>query len=147
MTDSPVQTIEDLETAVEEALRSYGPVRDSIYDVQTQVSADGSVEVSGHVRSGLIKDGVVETLRWVPGVTGVVDELVADSELEIDVAIALAMEPRLKDLPPGTIAVHAHLGHVTLVGDIENESLREAAVEAASQVMGVQEVKNLMTPA
>ena len=95
MTDARTMTVEDLESLVETALWNYNPVRDSLSDLRVDVTPDGRVEVSGPVRSGLIKDGVLETLQWVPGVTGIVDGMVADSELEIEVAFALARDPRL----------------------------------------------------
>ena len=138
-------TAEDLESAVEAALWNYAPVRESLSDLSVKVSPDGRVEVSGPVRSGLIKDGVVETLRWVPGVTGIVDGMVADSELEIEIAMALASDPRLKDLPPGAIAVHSHLGEVNLVGHLEDEGKRTAALEVAGQVRGAHTIRDRMT--
>ncbi len=136
------QTIsaEDLESAVETALWNYSPVRESLSDLHVTVSPDGRVEVSGPVRAGLIKDGVLEVLRWVPGVTGIVDGLVADNELEIQVAIALAQDPRLSSLFPGAISVHSHLGRVTLVGRLEDRAFSEVAVEVANQVLGVTKV-------
>ncbi len=135
-------TAEDLESAVETALWNYSPVRESLSDLHVTVSSDGRVEVSGPVRAGLIKDGVLEALRWIPGVTGIVDGLVADNELEIQVAIALAQDPRLSSLSPGAIAVHSHLGRVTLVARLKDEALGGIAVEAASQVAGVRGVED-----
>ena len=140
MTDARTMTVEDLESLVETALWNYNPVRDSLSDLRVDVTPDGRVEVSGPVRSGLIKDGVLETLQWVPGVTGIVDGMVADSELEIEVAFALARDPRLEGLPPGAIAIHSHLGAVTLLGHLKDESMRAPVVEVASQVSGVQRV-------
>lgn len=140
MTETSTMTVEDLKSAVEAALWNYHPVRESLSDLQVKVSTDGRVEVSGHVRSGLIKDGVLEVLRWVPGVTGIVDGLIADSEIEIEVAVALANDPRLKGVAPGAIAVHGHLGEVTLVGRLVDDNLRTVAVEVASQVSGVESV-------
>ena len=135
-------TIEDLESAVETALWNYSPVRESLSDLLVTVSQNGRVEVSGPVRAGLIKDGVLEALRWVPGVTGIVDGLVADNELEIKVAIALAQDPRLSSLSPGAISVHSHLGRVTLVARLKDEALSAAAVEVASHVAGVRSVED-----
>ncbi len=135
-------TAEDLESAVETALWNYSPIRGSLSDLQVTVSPDGRVEVSGPVRAGLIKDGVLEALRWVPGVTGIVDGLVADNELEIQVAIALAQDPRLSSLSPGAISVHSHLGRVTLVASLKDEALSAAAVEVANQVAGVRSVED-----
>ena len=138
-------TAEDLESAVETALWNYSPVRESLSDLHVTVSPDGRVEVSGPVRAGLIKDGVLETLRWVPGVTGIVDGLVADNELEIQLAIALAQDSRLSSLSPGAISVHSHLGRVTLVARLKDEALGAAAVEVASQVAGVRSVDDHTT--
>ncbi len=132
--------VEDLESAVETALWNYEPIRESLSDLQVTVSPDGRVEVSGPVRAGLIKDGVLETLRLVPGVTGIVDGMVADNELEIQVAFALARDPRLSSLSPGAIAVYSHLGEVTLVGRLKDEAMGEVAAEVASQITGVQSV-------
>jgi len=137
-------TVEDLESAVETALWNYPPIRESLSDLKVKVSPDGRVEVSGPVRAGLIKDGVLETLRGVPGVTGIVDGIVADNELEIKVAIALSRDPRIKTLPPGAIAVHSHLGEVTLVGRLEDSSMRGFVLEVASQVSGVHRVEDRM---
>jgi len=133
-------TVDDLESAVETALWNYSPVRESLSDLHVSVSPDGRVEVYGPVRAGLIKDGVLEVLRWVPGVTGIVDGLVADNELEIQVAIALARDSRLSSLSPGAISVHSHLGRVTLVARLKDEALSAAALEVASQVAGVRGV-------
>ncbi len=138
-------TAEDLESAVETALWNYSPVRESLSDLHVSVSPDGRVEVSGPVRAGLIKDGVLEALRWVPGVTGIVDGLVADNELEIQVAIALAQDPRLSSLSPGAISVHSHLGRVALVASLKDEALSAAAVEVASQVAGARSVDDHIT--
>ncbi len=138
-------TAEDLESAVETALWNYSPVRESLSDLHVTVSPDGRVEVSGPVRAGLIKDGVLEALRWVPGVTGIVDGLVADNELEIQVAIALAQDPRLSSLSPGAISVHSHLGRVTLVASLKDEALSAAAHEVAGQVAGVRSVDDHTT--
>ena len=135
-------TAEDLESAVETALWNYSPIRGSLSDLLVTVSQDGRVEVSGPVRAGLIKDGVLEALRWVPGVTGIVDGLVADNELEIQVAIALAQDPRLSSLSPGAISVHSHLGRVTLVARLRDEALSAATAEVASQVAGVRSVED-----
>ena len=138
------QTIsaEDLESAVETALWNYSPVREMLSDLHVTVSPDGRVEVSGPVRAGLIKDGVLEAIRWVPGVTGIVDGLVADNELEIKVAIALAQDSRLSSLSPGAISVHSHLGRVTLVARLKDEALSAAAAEVANQVAGVRSVED-----
>ena len=132
-----IDIVEDLDQAIEDALWEYDPVRESLSALKVTADADGTVSISGHVRSGVIKDGVLETLRRVPGITGIVETVYADNEIEFEVARVLAVDPSLKGLSPGTIAVHSHLGTVTLVGKVVDSALQEAATEVAGQIPGV----------
>lgn len=128
---------EDLQIAVERALWEYDQVRGALSELRAEAMPDGKVEISGHVRSGLIKDGVLATLRRVPGVSEIVDRLYSDQELEVAVAWALA---EVKKLPPGAVSIHGHLGQITLLGRLPDESLRSPVVEAAGSVPGVDRI-------
>jgi osmotically-inducible protein OsmY len=132
---------EDLQTAVDRALWEYDQVRGALSELSVEARHDGTVEISGHVRSGMIKDGVIETLRRVSGVTEIVDRLFSDHELEVAVASVLAS---IDKLAPGLISVHSHLGHVTLLGRLPSESLRSEVLGAASSVAGVEQVVDRM---
>jgi osmotically-inducible protein OsmY len=137
MIELPTQQLEDLQTAVDEALWHYTPVRGALWELRAVVAPDGEVEIRGHVRASIIKDGVIAALRTVPGVLRIVDRLVADPELELAVARALAEIP---NLPPGAIAVRSHLGKVSLLGRLPDEALRKQVLDVAAAVPGVRGV-------
>ncbi len=133
-------TLEDLRGAVEEALWAYEPVRTARHPIETRVRPDGVVEVRGHVRSRLIKDGLLRTLRSVPGVREVEDHLVADPDLELAVAQALASDPRTRQIPPGAITIHSIFGIVTLFGHLPEGVDRQQVVEVVRGIEGVRHV-------
>lgn len=141
MIEAASRAIEDLQHAVDEALWEYDPVRGALWELRAVAQPDGVVEVSGHVRSRSIRDGVIAALRSVPSVTQIVDRLLPDPELETRVARALAQMERL---PPGTVAVHSHLGVVTLVGKLPDQSLRDPVLETAGAVSGVRSIDDRM---
>lgn len=130
---------EDLQHAVDEALWEYDPVRGALWELKAAARAEGVVEVSGHVRSRSIRDGVLEVLGEVPGVDRIVDQMITDPDLEMRVARELAL---IDQIPPGAVAVHSHLGKLTLVGKLPDDSSRAAAVQAAQQVPGVRSVED-----
>jgi osmotically-inducible protein OsmY len=137
--------LQDLQQAVEEALWEYTPVRDTIGLLRIEARPDGQVEIAGPVRSGLIEDGVLETVRRLPGVTGVIDRILPDPELELAVAKAIGADPGLKALTPGTVTVHSHLGQVSLVGKAPEASLRRRLVEVTRAVPGTRGVLDRLT--
>jgi hypothetical protein len=122
-------------------LWEYDQVRAALPELSAQVGADGTVELSGYVRSDLIRDGVIETLRRVRGVAEIVDRLYSDEQLELAVAGELA---KLKQLPPGMISIRGHLGQVTLIGRLPDESLRGKIVDLANSIPGVEQVVDRM---
>lgn len=141
MIETPTQQLEDLQTAVDEALWQYDPVRGALWELRAVARSEGVVEISGHVRSRVIRDGVLEVLGAVPGVSRVVDQLVADPDLETSAARALA---QIKQLPPGAIAVHGHLGKLTLLGKLPDDSLRQQTLDVVRAVPGVRGVIDRM---
>ncbi|MGH2620438.1 MAG: BON domain-containing protein [Anaerolineales bacterium] len=129
--------LQDLQLEVEEALWQYAPVRDALGVLRIEARPDGKVEIAGPVRSGSIKDGILATVRRLPGVAGVIDRLLPDPELELAIARAIDTDPSLKALPPGSVSVYSHLGQVSLVGKTPTEPVRRRAVEVARGVPGV----------
>jgi osmotically-inducible protein OsmY len=67
------------------------------------------------------------------------DRIVADPDLEIAVARALADDPKTAGVPAGSVLVFAQLGNVVLVGDLP-ESLLAEVLRVAGQVPGVRRV-------
>lgn len=139
MIEQPIREFEDTQDAVDQALWEYSPVRGSLWELEAVVVEPGVVEVSGHVRAWTIHDGVIESLRAVPGLQRIVDRLVVDPQLETEVARALA---DVRELPVGAVVVRSHLGVVSLLGDLPKESLREAVLQTARSVSGVRRVED-----
>jgi osmotically-inducible protein OsmY len=129
--------LQDLQLEVEEALWQYDPVREALGALQIEARPDGQVEIAGPVRSGSIKDGILATVRRLPGVVGVIDRMLPDPKLELVIAKAIDADPSLKALSPGSVSVYSHLGRVSLVGKVPNEVLRRRVVETAQGVTGV----------
>ncbi len=144
-TQAPAVTAADLEGAVERALWELDAVRVASQRPVIRVRADGSVELSGPVRSRIIADQILEIARTVPGVGRVINRLVSDPELEITVARALQMDGRTAHLPAGAVAVRSTFGVVTLIGRISSPADREAIRAAAAAVPGVVEINDRLT--
>jgi len=136
--------LQDLQLAVEDALWRYDPLRPALSELRVEVRPDGQVELAGPVRTGLIKDGILASVRRVPGVTGIIDRILPDHELEIAVARSMASDEMLTKLPPGTLSVHSHLGRVSLVGKVPDPALRKRVLEIVRSQAGVQGVVDLM---
>lgn len=136
--------LQDLQLAVEDALWRYDPLRPALSELRVEVRPDGQVEIAGPVRTGLIKDGILASVRRVPGVTGIIDRILPDHELEIAVARAMASDEMLTKLPPGTLSVHSHLGRVSLVGRVPDPALRKRVLEIVPNLPGIRGVIDLM---
>jgi len=132
-----IAALHDLQLEVEEALWQYAPVREALGALQIEARPDGQVEIAGPVRTGSIKDGILATVRRLPGVLGVIDRILPDHELELTIAKAIDKDPSLKAMRPGSVSVYSHLGQVSLVGKAPTEALRRRAVEVARAVSGV----------
>jgi osmotically-inducible protein OsmY len=138
--------VQDLATAVEGRLWRYDPLRQtgSLVAVRT---ADGGVTLEGNVRSDTIKAVATRLARTVPGVRAVDNRLVSDSEVEIGVAVVLAMDPEV-ELYTDRVTVKSLLGEVYLGGQAvapelaTAERARDLAAERAAAVPGVRQVIN-----
>lgn len=136
--------LQDLQLAVEDALWRYDPLRPALSELRVEVRPDGQVEIAGPVRTGLIKDGILASVRKVRGVTGIIDRILPDHELEIAVARAMASDEMLTKLPPGTLSVHSHLGRVSLVGKVPDPALRKRVLEIVPNLPGIRGIIDLM---
>ena len=132
--------LQDLQLEVEEALWRYDPVRDALGVLLIEARPDGQVEIAGPVRTGSIKDGILATVRRLPGVVRVIDRMLPDHELELAIAKAIDTDPSLKALPPGSVSIYSHLGRVSLVGKTPTEVLRRRVAEVARGVPGVRQL-------
>jgi len=144
-TSGPGQN-ESLIQAVHDALRRYDPIRSSDSPIHV-ASSDGSVTLTGLVRSRPMKVMAEVLARRVPGVTGVENQLFTDTDIETAIAQELAMNERLCQAG-GAIRVKSILGTVYLSGDVaaqsgeEAEELKDLAAGVAENTPGVIRVIN-----
>ena len=130
---------EDLLNSIGERLWRYEPVRERDLPLDLAIDEAGVVTVQGYVPTLTIKEAVLGIVASVAGVAGVVDKVVADPDLEIEIAGRLSHNDATKQLEPGAVQVFAQLGEVVLVGDLE-ESDRRAVVDVARQTAGVRQI-------
>jgi osmotically-inducible protein OsmY len=126
-----------LKQSVREALQAYAPLRASRTAIEVSVAGDGRVVLSGYVPSASSKRIAGVLASDVEGVTEVVNELIADLDLERAVAMALAADARTRTWP---IRVRAGLGFVQLQGRVPDEVAVETALDVARQVKGAAQV-------
>jgi osmotically-inducible protein OsmY len=127
-------------SAIRNTLRRYDPIRTT--ESQIEVNREnGKVVLTGHVATTIIKQMAGRLTYGVAGVDEVENRLVADTELEQAVALALATDERTR-LTTERIKIHVWLGHVVLSGPVLSEEAVKAAEEAVRAVPGVIEVTN-----
>jgi osmotically-inducible protein OsmY len=101
---------------------------------------DGTVTLRGHVANSLLADVAEEIAASVPGVTGVVNRLVADLDLENAVGAALAADPATK---PYILRVGAYHGWLSISGQVPSAEVQLAVQAVAVKVPGVRGVLGL----
>ncbi|MEX0787315.1 MAG: BON domain-containing protein [Anaerolineales bacterium] len=135
----------DLTAEVERVLWDFDALRTADRPIRVQVGSDGRVILRGPARSRFVRDQILELVRAVPGVAEVIDHIIADPELEVRVAEALALAPRTASLTPGSVLVHCRYGAVILTGQLPPGTDREAVVQVARGVPGVVQVDDRLT--
>jgi osmotically-inducible protein OsmY len=131
---------EALIMAVRDALGSYTPIR--ILGESVEIDArDGTVVLSGVVRSHASRETAGQIVSLIRGVKAVENKLVVDAEVELAVAQALAADPRTQVAFPG-ILVGVVFGVVDLKGQVASAEIKTAANQVASKVSGVRSVSN-----
>jgi hyperosmotically inducible protein len=145
-TSNSTQQDTRLEQAVRRALDHYAPLRMWQHSIQIQAN-NGTVVLSGCARSQAEKEVAGNLARAVKGVTSVENQLIADGDLEIAIAQALAADARTRDAFPGVL-VGVVFGTVYLKGTAVSENVKKAASEIASKIAGILRVSNeLIVPA
>ena len=98
---------------------------------------DGIAVLEGNVRTPEVSDEASRLARSVEGVASVESRLVSDWEINLAVAEALAhIDPSLSE----SVAVHCHLGTVSLQGLVRSERAKRAILQGAREVRGVRAV-------
>lgn len=126
MLDHPTEQISrGLATAVEGALWKFAPIRQSLTLVDVHNNGDGGIRLTGNIRSDTLKAIATRIALGVAGVTTVDDQLVSDSVLESDIALAVANDPDTM-LCTDVLTISALLGTIYLGGIVAREDLSEA---------------------
>jgi|DewCreStandDraft_1066081.scaffolds.fasta_scaffold22251_2 osmotically-inducible protein OsmY len=105
---------------------------------------EGTVVLEGRVRSLPLKAIAERLARSAAGGHPLACNLIADPEVAVAVATALALDPRTNLCP---VQVHCQLGVVHLRGVVPTAEMAAAAAEIAQAVPGVARVVNELTPA
>lgn len=110
---------------------------------------DGSVTLSGEVRTYAARVAATSAALRDRGVTAVADELVVnppDSGLITDAAIAQAIDHAFSwsSAIPSTVKAKVHHGHVTLTGEADWDFQRTTAQHLVRGIAGVREIVDLI---
>ena len=146
MTETELERIapEDLKWAVERALWGYEPARSSEPPLRVEVDQLGGVRITGWVRSRVIKEIVGRIAGSVPGVHGVALDVVADPDLDVALAAAMAASPSAKQLEPGTVRVRCQLGVARVLGKVPDLKTKAAVLDSVRHAPGVRGVEDLL---
>jgi osmotically-inducible protein OsmY len=131
---------ETLVQRVYRALDKVEPLRGSASPVQVHVSS-GVVTLSGVVTSYPIKAKAMDAAHSVPGVFQVRDNLLTDTEIEVQIVFSLSADPHTRDAAHA-IVVTAVNGMVSLDGHVPSSKIVQAAEGIAADVSGVCAVSN-----
>jgi osmotically-inducible protein OsmY len=121
-------------------------VRSHELPLNFKLDEEFTLTVHGHTPTQAIKDEILSVAASIDGVAEVRDQVVADPDLEIAIAEALARDDRTRNLPPGTISIFGNLGNVVLVGEVADPD-RDRIVQVASGVDGVRGVTDRLQAA
>ena len=102
--------------------------------------AAGRATLTGHVRSRQVARGLAAAARGVRGVSGVEETLIADDELELRVAAAIAQSPLNRR---SRLVVRSALGHVGIGGSYPSNEAWAEAVRVGAATDGVLDAKAL----
>jgi osmotically-inducible protein OsmY len=126
--------------AVLEALYNFAPIRssDSLIDVRV---SDGAVELAGYVQSRMMKLAASDLALSVPGVREVRNRLVSDTDIDVEVAAALAWDEGTR-LTSREVVARTNQGTVHLAGRVPSAEVKAIAEEIVRGVAGVRDVVN-----
>jgi osmotically-inducible protein OsmY len=99
------------------------------------------VTLSGYVPSTSIKRMAAFLADSVDGVDEVVNDLLADPDLERSVALALAADERTRPWP---VRVRAEIGNVQLQGYVPDQAALQAVLDVARKVKGPKQIVNAL---
>jgi osmotically-inducible protein OsmY len=128
----------ELEEEVRQALWDYPRLRIDLGAVKVHAQCN-EVWLLGHVSSDINRRLMEDLARAVTAVREVHNELVADTDLAVEIAGALAKHEETRGLP---IGVYPDLGEVYLRGLVPTEAVKQAAEQVAGEVPGIKGLHN-----
>lgn len=133
----------DLYEAVRDAVYGLDYVRES--DVVVHVNVlNREAELKGVVLTRIMHHAVLQAAASVPGIKKVIDNLLTDTDIEIEVGQAMWKE---LGAPAASISANSYRGEVMLVSDsVSAEQLQQAAV-ITGKVAGVVSVTTRLVQA
>jgi osmotically-inducible protein OsmY len=126
--------------AIKNTLYGYEPLRATRPGLDVRVH-DGRVELRGLVRTLAMKEIAEYLILRVQGVRAVRNDIVADPEIVLAVAEAMAADNQLAD---HCIRVDSRGGAVILAGDVPSEAIATRAQEVAAGASNVVSVTSAM---
>ncbi len=126
----------DLQQEVEKILFDLAPLHVDFKGMIVHV-LDGVLYLDGNISSSLRGEMVQDQARGVQGLLEIKNRLVGDDTLAGDLALALARDPRTRDLP---IGIYPRLGNVRLSGAVHTSQQKAAVEEIARNFPGVRSV-------
>lgn len=131
-----------LRDAVERAILSYAPIRTS--ETQINIDVRGSeVTLNGYVRTDSMRSVATQLARGVRSGLHIRNQLLSDTDLEIEVAQAIDLKLGSYIVPMMPI-VRVIMGHCFLRGPVPSDKAKELMAQTASKVPGIVMVENLL---
>nr|MBF6592663.1 BON domain-containing protein [Ktedonobacterales bacterium] len=137
-TPTPYRADADVLTEMHDALWNYARLRVDLRAVEMRV-IDGEAWLRGHVSSTLNRRVISDLVLNIPGLHETHNELVADNDLAVTIARALAKDPRTHGQ---MIGVYPNLGRVFLRGRAHSPEVALIATQVAAEASGQAEVIN-----
>lgn len=132
----PYRPDSELQQEVEKVLFDLTPLHIDFKGITVRV-LDCVLSLDGNISSSLRGEMVQDQARGVPGLLEIKNRLIGDDTLAGDLALALARDPRTRDLP---IGIYPRLGNVRLSGAVHTGQQKAAAEEIARNFPGVRSV-------
>jgi osmotically-inducible protein OsmY len=128
----------ELEEEVRQALWDYPRLRIDLGAVKVHAQCN-EVWLLGHVSSDINRRLIEDLARAVAGVRDLHNEVIADTDLAVAIAGALAQHEETRGLP---IGVYPDLGEVYLRGLAPTEEAKQVAEKVAAEIPEVKKVHN-----
>ncbi|GAB4576292.1 MAG: hypothetical protein Kow0077_31980 [Anaerolineae bacterium] len=127
--------VEDINEDIAAIIRRFHPLAQSRHFFTYEVTPEGVVRFSGHIKSQVAQKILLDSVARIPGVSGVdISDLHTEEELRIAVG---------RVLPPG-VRARVDYGDVILVGKLPPRHKVETLVKKVASIPGVVHVQTAL---